>query len=70
MAVFLALFLYSVISFLKTWNTTCRAISHSHNYQSPLTNQAEEEDEGKEVEEKDCDYQELQVDLPGLYFNI
>ena len=35
LAVFLTLFLYSVISFLKIWDTTCRAISHSQNYQSP-----------------------------------
>ena len=63
LAVFLALFLYSVISFLKTWNTTCRAISHSHNYQSPdLTNQTQQQEE-KEKEE-------LQVDLPGLYLKI
>ena len=42
LAVFLGLFLYSVISFLKIWDTTCRAISHSQNYQSPATDKKPE----------------------------
>ena len=63
LAVFLALFLYSVISFLKIWDTSYRAISQSQNYQSPpLTNQTEEEVKN--------DHQELQVDPPGLDFKI
>ena len=63
LAVFLALFLYSVISFLKIWDTSYRAISQSQNYQSPpLTNQTEEKVKN--------DYQELQVDLPGLDVKI
>ena len=64
LAVFLAIFLYSVISFLKIWDTSYRAISQTHNYQStpPLTNQTEGE--------KKNDYQELRVDLPGSDFKI
>ena len=48
LAVFLTLFLYSVISFLKIWDTTCRAISHSQNYQSPAPT-----DQKPEVEEEE-----------------
>ena len=67
LALFLALFLYSVLSFLKTWDTAYRPISQSHIYQSPApTNQTHQE----EQEEEDYHHHQLHGDLPGLDLKI
>ena len=66
LGLFLAVFLYSLISFLKIWNTTYRGISHIEYYQD----RTEEREEDKEKEEEELegnqDNVKLQVKLSGL----
>ena len=51
LSLFLAIFLYSLISFLKIWNTTYKGISHFEYSQDRSA--AREQEEGKEEEEEE-----------------